>query len=77
MKSATTVRGKKPLRSGAPEGSINSQVDGNCGAHLHLPVGHVVRAVLHAAEDAVELRWKHMRICEVLVRGDSCERVNP
>ena len=27
------------------------------GAHLHLPVGHVVRAVLHVAKDAIEVWW--------------------
>jgi hypothetical protein len=37
------VRGKKPLRSGVPK-SVSSRVDCKCGTHLHLPVGHVVRA---------------------------------
>ncbi len=50
------VRGKKPLRSRAPK-IVSSWVVCKCSAHLHLPVGHVVRAVLHAAKNAVELRW--------------------
>ena len=32
------------------------------GAHLHLPIRHVMRAILHAAEDLLNLRRKHMRI---------------
>ena len=41
--------------------NISPQVDcrseRECGSHLHLPVGHVVSAVLNAAKDAVEIRW--------------------
>ena len=33
------------------------------GADLHLPVGHVVRAVLYAAEDAVQFWREYVRIC--------------
>ena len=62
------VRGKKPLRSGVPK-SVSSRVDCKCGTHLHRPVRHVVRAILHAAEDAVELRRQRMGICQVWVRG--------
>jgi hypothetical protein len=50
------VRGKKTLCSGVPE-SVSSRVSCKCGAYLHLPVGHVVGAVLYAAEDAVKLWW--------------------
>jgi hypothetical protein len=54
-----TVRGRMPLPSGPAKGQsvgcLASECE--CGAHLHLPVGHVVRAVLHAAEDAVEVWW--------------------
>jgi hypothetical protein len=64
------VRGKKPLRSGVPvPKSVSSRVDCKCGTHLHLAVGHVVRAILHAAEDAVELRRQHMCICQIWVHG--------
>src|ERR1700679_3204866 len=66
------VRGKKPLCSGFPK-RVSSRVDCKCGTHLHLPVGHVVRAILHATEDAVELRRQHMCICQVWVRRDSRE----
>ena len=45
-----------PLPSGAAKrqsvGSWTSRRE--YGAHLHLPVGHVVRAILHVAKDAVE-----------------------
>jgi hypothetical protein len=64
------VRGKNPLRSRVPKG-VSSRVDCKCGTHLHLPVGHVVRAILYAAEDAVKLRRQHMRICQVWVRRGS------
>jgi hypothetical protein len=68
------VRGKKPLRSGVPK-RVNFRVDCKCDTHLHLPVGHVVCAILHAAEDAVELRRQYMCICQVRVRGGSWEEV--
>ena len=31
-------------------------------AYLHLPVGHVVRAVLHPPEDVFYLWWKNVAI---------------
>jgi hypothetical protein len=68
------ARGKNPLRSGVPK-TVSSRVDCKCGTHLHLPVGHVVRAILHTAEDAVELWRQHMCICQVWVRGGSREEV--
>ena len=34
-----------------------------------------MRAILHAAEDAVELRREHMCICQVWLRGSSWEEV--
>lgn len=43
--------------------------------NLHLPIGHVVRTVLHAAKDAVELRRQHMSIYEVCIGGGSREKV--
>ena len=46
-----------------------------CGAYLHLPVGHVVRAVLDAPEDPVELWWQNMCICGAWVRAGSCREV--
>ena len=58
------VRGKKPLRSEVPK-SVSSRVGCNLDTHFHLPIGHVVCAILHAAEDAVELRRQHMCICQV------------
>jgi hypothetical protein len=66
------AQGKKPLRSVVPK-SVSSRVDGKCGTHLHRPVGHVVRAILHVAEDAVELRRQHMYICHAWVRGGPWE----
>ena len=36
------------------------QVDWKCGTHLHLPVGHVMHAILDAMEDAVDLQRQHM-----------------
>ena len=68
------VRGKKPLRSEVPE-SVSSRVDCKHGAYLHLPVGHVVRAVLDAPEDPVELWWQNMCICRAWVRAGSCREV--
>jgi hypothetical protein len=64
------VRGKNALRSGVPK-NVSSLVSCKCSTHLHLPVGHVVRAILYAAEDAVELRRQHTCICPVWVRGGS------
>jgi hypothetical protein len=53
------IQGKKPLCPGVPK-SASLQVDWKCGTHLHLPVGHVMHAILDAMEDAVELQWEHM-----------------
>ena len=44
--------------------SGSSWVNSTFGIHFHLPVGHIVHTVLHAAEDPVELRCQHMSICE-------------
>jgi hypothetical protein len=59
------VRGKNPLRSrvpGVPK-SVSLGLGCKCGTH-HLPVGHIMRAILHAAEDTVELRCEYMCICQ-------------
>lgn len=42
--------------------SVLSAHDGG-GAHLHLPVRHVVRAILHPAEYLVDLRRQDVGIC--------------
>ena len=68
------ARGKRPLRSGVPK-RVSSRVDCKCDTHLHLPIGHVVCAILHAAEDAIELRRQYMCICQVWVRGGSRKNV--
>ena len=51
------VQERKPLRSGVPKSvSVSLRVDCKCDTHLHLPAGNLVRAILHAGEDAIELR---------------------
>ena len=52
--------------------SVSSQVAWKRSAYLHLPVGHILRAVLHPAKEPVERGWQHVCICEVWVRGGSC-----
>ena len=54
-----TVRGRMPLPSGPAKRQSVGRLMSKCeyGAHLHLPVRHVVRAVLHAAKDAVKVWW--------------------
>lgn len=42
--------------------SVRGCVEGWVGTDLHLPVGHVVRAVLHSPEDVFYLRRKDMAI---------------
>ena len=36
---------------------VGRHLDAIMVAHLHLPVRHIMSAVLHPAEDAVEIRW--------------------
>ena len=70
------VQERKPLCSGVtvPKSvSVSSRVDCKCGTHLHLPAGNLVRAISHMEEDAIELRWQHVYICQVWVRGGPWE----
>jgi hypothetical protein len=55
-----------------PQNNIRPRVNckTECGPHLHLPVGHVMRAVLHATKDAIELGRKRVCICEFTVSGE-------
>lgn len=58
------VRGLKPYASlGHRKVSVPGLIE--FSKHLHLPVGHVVHAILYPAVDAVELRRQLMRICYV------------
>ena len=63
-------RGKMPLRSEVPK-RVSSRVEYKCDTHLHLPVRHVVCAILHAAEDAIEFPWQHMCIYPDICQGRS------
>ena len=51
-----TLRSVAKSVPGSHSTRVKSRIDCKCSAHLHPPVGHVVHAISHAAEDAVEVR---------------------